>query len=80
MTRDELTKRLLAGDIVVLDIRPAPEYASGHLPGAVSLPIDQLRERLDEVLAGAGHAAYRLEDGFPEWSLAGLPIEHQRGW
>ena len=101
VTRDELTKRLLAGDVVVLDVRPAPEYASGHLPGAVSLPIDQLRERLDEVRGGsevvaycrgpycvyadeavrilgsAGHVAYRLEDGFPEWPLAGLPVEHQ---
>jgi hypothetical protein len=41
------------------------------------LPVDQLRERLDEVGGSAGHAAYRLEDGFPEWSLAGLPVEHQ---
>lgn len=101
MTRDELTTRLRAGDVVVLDVRPAPEFAAGHLPGAVSLPIDQLRERLGEVRAGndvvaycrgpycvyadeavrmlstAGRAAYRLEDGFPEWSLAGLPVERQ---
>jgi rhodanese-related sulfurtransferase len=99
MTRDELTKRLRSGDVVVLDVRPAPEYASGHLPGAISLPVDELQERLGEVRSGAqvvaycrgpycvyadeavrlltrnGRTAYRLEDGFPEWSTAGLPVE-----
>jgi rhodanese-related sulfurtransferase len=58
MTRDELTKRLQAGDVVVLDVRPAPEYASGHLPGAVSLPVGQLRERLGEVRSGVEVVAY----------------------
>jgi rhodanese-related sulfurtransferase/predicted transcriptional regulator len=100
MTRDELAKRLRAGDIVVLDVRPAPEYDAGHLPGAISLPVDQLQERLGELRGGAqvvaycrgpycvyaddavrilaedGRTAYRLEDGFPEWAMAGLPVEH----
>ncbi|TDD16359.1 metalloregulator ArsR/SmtB family transcription factor [Kribbella turkmenica] len=100
ITRDELAMRLRAGDVVVLDVRPAAEYDAGHLPGAISLPVAQLRDRLDDVRSGAeivaycrgpycvyaddavrlltenGRTAYRLEDGFPEWSMAGLPVEH----
>jgi len=34
---------------VVLDVRPAAEYAAGHIPGAISIPLDELAERLDEL-------------------------------
>jgi rhodanese-related sulfurtransferase len=34
---------------VVLDVRPAIEYAAGHIPGAVSIPLAELAERLDEL-------------------------------
>lgn len=45
----DLLERAEAGDIVVLDVRPAAEYAAGHLPSAVNFPLDQLVERLDEL-------------------------------
>jgi rhodanese-related sulfurtransferase len=35
--------------VTVLDVRPALEYAAGHIPGAVSIPIDELPARLDEL-------------------------------
>lgn len=47
--RAELIRRARTGDVVVLDVRPAPEYASGHIPGAVSIPIDELAGRLAEI-------------------------------
>jgi rhodanese-related sulfurtransferase len=34
------------GDVVVIDVRPAEEYASAHLPHARSVPLDELRQRL----------------------------------
>jgi rhodanese-related sulfurtransferase len=99
MTRQELARRIEEDDeLVVLDVRPSEEHAAGHLPGAVSIPVDELRRRLQElppgreivaycrgpfcafaheavaVLAGAGIAARRLEDGLPEWRAAGLPV------
>ena len=40
--RNELAERLAAGDVVVVDVRPAAEYAAGHIAGARSIPIDQL--------------------------------------
>ena len=50
VTRQELARRLGAGDsLVVLDVRPASEHAAGHLPGAVSIPIQELRRRLGEL-------------------------------
>ncbi|GHF28522.1 transcriptional regulator [Amycolatopsis deserti] len=58
ITRDELDRRLRDGDVVVLDVRPAPEYAAGHIPGAVSIPITELRARLTEVPDGAQVVAY----------------------
>jgi rhodanese-related sulfurtransferase/DNA-binding transcriptional ArsR family regulator len=40
--RDELARRLEAGTVVVIDVRPAEEFAQGHLAGAVSVPLDRL--------------------------------------
>jgi rhodanese-related sulfurtransferase len=47
--REELLSRVRAGRAVVLDVRPAIEYAAGHIPGALSIPLDELAERLDEL-------------------------------
>jgi rhodanese-related sulfurtransferase/DNA-binding transcriptional ArsR family regulator len=50
VTRQELARRLHDGDdLVVLDVRPAAEHAAGHLPGAVSIPVEELRRRLAEL-------------------------------
>src|SRR6056297_3023719 len=40
----ELAERLAAGDVIVLDVRPAAEYRAGHIAGARSIPVDQLAE------------------------------------
>jgi rhodanese-related sulfurtransferase/predicted transcriptional regulator len=44
--RQELAARLEAGDVVVLDVRPAPEFEAGHIPGARSVPVAELRQHL----------------------------------
>lgn len=45
----ELLRRLDRGGTVVLDVRPDPEYAGGHLPGAIHIPLEELGERLAEL-------------------------------
>jgi rhodanese-related sulfurtransferase/DNA-binding transcriptional ArsR family regulator len=40
--REELLARAEQGNVVILDVRPAQEFASGHIPGALSVPLDQL--------------------------------------
>jgi len=59
VTREELARRLEDGDhLVVLDVRPAAEYAAGHLPEAVSIPIGELRRRLAELPGDREIVAY----------------------
>jgi rhodanese-related sulfurtransferase/DNA-binding transcriptional ArsR family regulator len=102
ISRAELAERLHCGDVVVLDVRPQPEFQAGHIAGAVSVPPDELSRRLRQVpkdrqvvaycrgpycvfaddavraLRGRGYDAVRLEDGFPEWAAAGLPVRAGR--
>lgn len=99
VSKGELVARIAAGDVVVVDVRPAAEYAAGHIAGARSIPADrlalELRNLPDDIeivaycrgpycllayeavrlLRGAGRAARRLEDGFPEWRQSNLPIQ-----
>lgn len=49
MSREELRARVAAGDVVVLDVRPAEEYLAGHIPGALSIPVQELAERINEL-------------------------------
>jgi DNA-binding transcriptional ArsR family regulator len=46
---EELLRRLHRGDAVILDVRPEPEYAGGHLPGAIHIPLEELSSRLSEL-------------------------------
>lgn len=56
--RDELLHRARAGEVVVLDVRPAHEYAAGHIPGAIGIPVDELAARLCELPAEVEVVAY----------------------
>ena len=56
--REELLARARTGEIVVLDVRPAEEYEAGHIPGALSIPLAQLADRLAELPAGVEVVAY----------------------
>jgi len=94
----ELLSRAERGLVTVLDVRPPEEFAAGHLPGAVNIPIDRLESSLANLskqrevvaycrgpyclmsfeavlkLRKRGWKARRLQDGFPEWKAAGLPV------
>ena len=93
----ELLQRAKKGLVTVLDVRPREEFAAGHVPGAINIPIRELEKRLAELpkrkevvaycrgpyclmsydavhlLRKKGLKARRLQDGLPEWRLAGLP-------
>lgn len=55
---DEFRRRLEAGDTIVIDVRPAHDYARGHLPGALSMPLSELAAHIDELPADADVVAY----------------------
>ena len=99
VTRAELIDRLRDKVVTVLDVRPQDEFALGHLPGAINVPLAELERRLSALDPGQEIVAYcrgpycvlsfeavarlrtrgfkvrRLEDGYPEWRAAGLPVE-----
>jgi rhodanese-related sulfurtransferase/DNA-binding MarR family transcriptional regulator len=58
ITRTELVARLERRDVVVLDVRPRREYEAGHIPGARSIPPDELRRRLRTVPKDTEVVAY----------------------
>ena len=100
VTIDELLNKLTLDNVVMLDVRPKDEYESGHISGSISIPFDQLINRLTELSSDKQIIAYcrgpfcvfadeavsllrqhnflanRLEEGFPDWKLKGLPVEH----
>lgn len=47
--RDELLKRARRGEVIVLDVRPPDEYRAGHIKGAISVPVEQIEQRLAEL-------------------------------
>jgi len=58
VSREELVRRVRAGRAVVIDVRPREEYRAGHIPGALSVPVDELDKRLAELPAGKEIVAY----------------------
>ena len=97
--REELLARAQDELITVIDVRPPQEYAAGHVPGAINIPLADLEKHLNDfdpnqeivaycrgphcvlafdavaTLRSKGMRARRLEDGYPEWKRAGLPVE-----
>jgi rhodanese-related sulfurtransferase/DNA-binding transcriptional ArsR family regulator len=49
VTAEELVRRMDQESVVVLDVRPTEEYLAGHIPGAISLPVGQLKRRMKEL-------------------------------
>ena len=49
ISKEELWSRIQSNDVIVLDVRPKEEFSSGHIPGAISIPLSELRERLNEI-------------------------------
>lgn len=55
---EDLAERLAAGDVMLIDVRPAEEYAAGHITGARSIPLPELRDRLAELPSDREVVAY----------------------
>jgi rhodanese-related sulfurtransferase len=55
---DELLRRVRTGEVTVLDVRPVEEYRAGHIPGALSIPVGELKARLKELPGNREVVAY----------------------
>jgi rhodanese-related sulfurtransferase/DNA-binding transcriptional ArsR family regulator len=58
VSREELAARMSAGLVTVIDVRPPDEFALGHLPGAINVPLGQLEERLSHIAPDREVVAY----------------------
>lgn len=103
ITVEGLRGRLRRRDVVLIDVRPELEYRSGHIRGAISVPLEELEHRANQLskrkeivaycrgpycvfadeavrlLRARGYLAKRLNQGFPEWKMLGLPTETSEG-
>ncbi len=55
---EELQRRMAAGEVTVIDVRPKDEYTAGHFPGAVSVPMEDLERKIRDLPAGCEIIAY----------------------
>lgn len=58
VSREDLLKRVREGNVTVLDVRPVEEYRAGHIPGALSVPLEHLKEILAKLPADKEIVAY----------------------
>ncbi len=58
ISREELLERLQDHSVTLLDVRPAEEFAQGHLPGAINIPFAELQQRLGELPVSQEVVAY----------------------
>lgn len=56
--REQLLRRVRSGEVTVIDVRPAEEYRAAHIPGAISVPLAELKQRLADLPQGREIVAY----------------------
>jgi rhodanese-related sulfurtransferase/DNA-binding MarR family transcriptional regulator len=79
VSRDELLDRLRCGAATVLDVRPEDEFASGHLPDALNIPLSQLERRLAELSPDQEIVAY-CRGPWCVLSFEAVALLRQRGY
>lgn len=58
MSIKELRSKIKSDDVTIIDVRPQQEYLNGHLPGAVSVPLSELKNKINNLPAGKEIIAY----------------------
>jgi rhodanese-related sulfurtransferase len=96
VSQAELVRRVRAGEVTLVDVRPPEEYAAAHIPGAISMPVAELPRRVGELGRRRGVVAYcrgpycvmavdavaiLRRKGVRAWRLEdGVPEWRARGW
>jgi rhodanese-related sulfurtransferase len=77
--RDELRRLVRDGLVTVLDTRPRAEYEAGHIPGALSVPVAELKRRLSEIPRDQEVIAY-CRGPYCVYSLEAVTLLRERGY
>jgi rhodanese-related sulfurtransferase len=76
---EELRRRLNAGDVTLIDVRPEDEFAAGHIPGALSVPVAELADRLRELPKRREIVAY-CRGPYCVMAVTAIELLRQRGY
>jgi len=79
VTFKELRQRMRNGDITILDVRPTDEYEAGHIPGALSIPVPELKRRLKEIPKSKEVVAY-CRGRYCLYSLEAVTLLRKHGY
>ena len=79
VTFKELRRLMREDDVTVVDVRPADEYAAGHIPGALSVPVPELKRRLRELPKGREVIAYS-RGRYCVYSLDAVTLLRKQGY
>ena len=76
---EELRRRLKAGDVTLIDVRPGDEFDAGHIPGALSVPVTELADRLRELPKRKEIVAY-CRGPYCVLAVTAVELLRQRGY
>jgi rhodanese-related sulfurtransferase len=76
---EELRRRLDAGDVTLIDVRPGDEFAAGHIPGALSVPVAELADRFRELSKRKEIVAY-CRGPYCVMAVTAVELLRQRGY
>jgi rhodanese-related sulfurtransferase len=79
VSHSELLERARRQDVVVLDVRPHAEYSAGHIPEALSIPLEELESRLEEIPSDREIVAY-CRGPYCVMALAAVEKLRERGY
>jgi rhodanese-related sulfurtransferase/DNA-binding transcriptional ArsR family regulator len=79
MDADDLIERVKAGEATLIDVRPEEEFRAGHIPGAISIPIDELKARFKELPKDQTIVAY-CRGRYCVMALEAVQILRKRGY
>lgn len=79
VTLKELRRRLRDDDVTLIDVRPAEEYRAGHIPGALSIPVNQLKRRVRELPKSREVVAY-CRGPYCMYSVEAVAILRKNGY
>jgi rhodanese-related sulfurtransferase/DNA-binding transcriptional ArsR family regulator len=76
---EELRRRLDAGDVTLIDVRPEDEFVAGHIPGALSVPVAELADRVRELSKRKEIVAY-CRGPYCVMAVTAVELLRQRGY